>query len=204
MNTAPSNKQLPVGLIIGSIVVIIIIIVCVIIYKKSTKKNQCVNTPATSNVSTWMLKDGVCVANVCMSGFSGSNCTTSTTSCPENCSDKECTDKKCKKCNTGHTLSSDGKCPISEYLEMTGACRSTGPGYISTDFDETIPDGSGGTTNHYNNMELIDCKSKCDASTTCKAISYFDPSKQCYLFINSNINPEPNAPNENCYKKPTS
>ena len=78
-------------------------------YTKWWQPKQCVGQDATSNVSTFMWKDGKCIANVCVGGFTGADCSTVVdTSCPANCSDTKCTNKQCTNCR--YKINTDGTC----------------------------------------------------------------------------------------------
>ena len=172
----------------GAITILIIILILVALsvggyfaYTKLYVPKQCTGQAATSNVATWVYDStNGCTANTCIVGYG-------TGSTKEIAGDPPCTPYVAP--------------PVPNYTELQGACRSAGTGgYISTDFDETIID-NGKTTNHYTNLALSDCKAKCDASSTCTAISY-PKNKDCYLFVNKTVKSDQGS-NETCYQKPT-
>lgn len=171
----------------GMMTMIIVIVLLIVIgvggyfgYTKWWVPKQCNDKgpDTTSNVASfiWDSESGTCMENVCADGF-GNAATGGSPPC------------------TAYTSA-------SKYTQLTGACRSAGTGlYVSTDFDQTIT--GAGAPNRYTNLELSDCKAKCDASSTCTAISY-PLNKDCYLFINPTVKTSTDSgtsAGELCYKK---
>lgn len=141
-------------------------------YTKWWIPKQCVGQDATSKVATWMYDstNSKCVANVCIDGFTGADCSTVVVdiSCPTNCNDTKCTNKQCTKCNTGYgtkltgTPSTDGTCP-SYYKEYDG-------------IDYRGPDISSSKLS-----DKDDCISQCSANPLCMFAVTDKPVTTCWL-----------------------
>ena len=73
----------------GGVILVILLLAALIVggyfgYTKLYKPYQCVNKSADKQVSTWMWnsKKEECVANVCVDGFTGKDCSNTNTSTP--------------------------------------------------------------------------------------------------------------------------
>jgi hypothetical protein len=175
-------------------------------YTKWWQPRQCVSKKATSNVSTFMWKDGKCIANVCVSGFTGDDCSTVDTSCPiPNC--KTCgSDHTCTKCIDGY---GDGiNKPVSSVCPVyTPIFKLTGT--LNTNKCEKQFGSKDGTliTPTTNAASQSICEQICIGTQECNAYDWNSgDGNQCELWKGTvqADSYSKTSKNYTCYRKPTS